>query len=68
LGYPVPSIGHVGLMTILHPVAGWLATAAEAVSAMMAATREGKRRASPCSRSGHAVAHSTSRVKSSALL
>jgi len=39
LGEPVPSIGYIGRMTILHPVAGWLAIAAEAVSAMMAATR-----------------------------
>jgi hypothetical protein len=42
LGLLVPSIGHVGLMTILHPVADWLAIAAEAVSAMMAATGEDK--------------------------
>ena len=40
LGLPIPSIGHVGLMTILHPVADWLAIAADIVSAMMAATGE----------------------------
>ena len=41
-GLPIPSIGHVGLMTILHPVADWLAIAAEVGSAMLAATGEDK--------------------------
>src|SRR6516162_894374 len=41
-GLPLPSIRHVGLMTLLHPVADWLAIAAEVGSAMLAATGEVK--------------------------
>ena len=61
LGEPVPSIGYIGRMTILHP-GGWLACHSRRGRIRYdGGNPEDKRRASPCSRSGDAEAHSTSR-------